>query len=82
MICPLAMPLIEADELQIEQVLHNLLRNAVEAMPTGDAPAGDGTGAGGHAEISICRHRLASPRRTGTVSSIVLHDEDQGNRAC
>jgi len=29
------MPLIEADELQIEQVLHNLLRNAVEAMPDG-----------------------------------------------
>ncbi len=29
------LPTIQADELQIEQALHNLLRNAVEAMPGG-----------------------------------------------
>lgn len=29
------LPPIEADEIQIEQALHNLLRNAVEAMPDG-----------------------------------------------
>lgn len=49
-----AMPLIEADELQIEQVLHNLLRNAVEAMPEGGTlRLGTAIGAGGDAEISI-----------------------------
>jgi len=30
-----ALPLIQADELQIEQAVHNILRNAVEAMPDG-----------------------------------------------
>jgi signal transduction histidine kinase len=43
------MPLIEADELQIEQVLHNLLRNAVEAMPEGTL-WGTAVGAGGTAD--------------------------------
>ena len=48
------MPLIEADELQIEQVLHNLLRNAVEAMPEGGTlRLGTAIGADGHAELSI-----------------------------
>jgi signal transduction histidine kinase len=48
------MPLIEADELQIEQVLHNLLRNAVEAMPEGGTlRLGTAVRAGGYAEISI-----------------------------
>ncbi len=49
-----AMPLIEADELQIEQVLHNLLRNAVEAMPEGGTlQLGTALGADGKAVISI-----------------------------
>ncbi len=30
-----ALPLIQADELQIEQALHNIIKNAVEAMPSG-----------------------------------------------
>ena len=30
-------PVIRADELQIEQALHNILRNAIEAMPDGGA---------------------------------------------
>jgi PAS domain S-box-containing protein len=33
--CARDLPLIRADELQIEQALHNILRNAVEAMPGG-----------------------------------------------
>lgn len=33
--CSRAIPSIRADEFQIEQALHNILRNAVEAMPRG-----------------------------------------------
>jgi signal transduction histidine kinase len=33
--CARDLPLIRADELQIEQALHNIMRNAVEAMPGG-----------------------------------------------
>jgi signal transduction histidine kinase len=47
-------PLIEADDLQIEQVLHNLLRNAVEAMPEGGTlRLGTAIGASDSIEISL-----------------------------
>jgi C4-dicarboxylate-specific signal transduction histidine kinase len=52
-------PRIHADSIQIEQVLLNLVRNAVEAMA--DAPAGQrhltlasGTTPAGDAEVSVC----------------------------
>lgn len=46
-------PIIKADELQIEQALHNILRNAIEAMPEGGVLTVATAAHGGWAEVTI-----------------------------
>lgn len=46
-------PIIKADELQIEQALHNILRNAIEAMPEGGVLTASTAACGAGVEVTI-----------------------------
>ena len=50
---PPALPLVAVDPVQAQQVLFNLIRNAFEAMPSGDQ---DGSGGGGRLRIEAMPH--------------------------
>lgn len=65
------MPLVEADEAQIRQVLHNIVMNAREAMPEGGIVTVSAR------SVSVGR-KNALPLPDGEYLEIAIHDEGVG----